>query len=83
MATKQEMLTQGICPECGTRPLAHGPWSEAELKAACDDMGMQDAGEFSDCCDDCFVDQVTFGDVAWAQRMAGDRKLVLTEPGGK
>jgi len=72
------LIAQGLCADCGTRPLQHGPWIEAEVLEAAQDIGCAPE-DFADCCDDCFVANVAAGDVVYAEKLAG-RPLVLAQP---
>lgn len=72
-------IARGICPDCESHPLQHGPWNEAEVQEVAHDIGCEPA-EFTDCCDDCFLEHVAVGDEAYAQKLAG-RPLVLASSG--
>lgn len=48
--TNEEMCLRGICCDC------NGPntvWTEERIKAAKEDMGMDDEDDFADCCEEC------------------------------
>lgn len=69
----------GSCSLCGDAPLAHGPWTEAEIAETCADLGIE-VEDFADWCDGCFIVHVAGGDVAYAQGLIGDRPLMLGAP---
>jgi hypothetical protein len=75
----REFLHQGKCECCGTGLLAHGPWTDAQIAEVENDLGL-DAGELDDCCDDCFVEDVANGNVAYAQVLHGKVPLKLAKP---
>lgn len=55
MNETQKRMEAGLCPDCEDGVLHHGPWTQTEIQAVAEDMGMtQD--EFTDSCDDCFID---------------------------
>lgn len=72
-------IARGVCAECETHPLQHGPWTEAEVQEVAHEIGCEPV-EFTDCCDDCFLAHVAEGDEAYAQKLAG-RPLVLASSG--
>ncbi len=77
MSAEQTLMSQGKCPECYDGILQHGPWSQDQMQAVADDIGMP-VEDFIDTCDQCFIDQVAGGDVAWAQSMCPDHILQTT-----
>lgn len=74
----QDAMKVGKCPECGDGALHHGPWTDEQIHEVSADMGMQDA-DFYDTCDQCFIDMVGCGDLAYAEKLAG-RKLCPAIP---
>jgi hypothetical protein len=71
MSTDRDLIKQGLCVDCG-------PWSDEEIVAAEQNLGM-DAGEFVDCCDDCFVSNVAGGSISRAKEWLR-RPPVLARP---
>lgn len=69
----QDAMKIGRCPDCRNGVLHHGPWTDAEISVVASDIGMPDA-DFYDTCDQCFIDMVGCGDLAYAEKLAG-RKL--------
>lgn len=68
----RDALHAGLCTDCG-QPTFHGPWTDAEIEDAADDIGMP-PGDFCDLCDGCFVSQVCAGNLDHAELLLG-RKL--------
>lgn len=68
----------GLCGIC-TQPVAHGAWSDEQVAEVVADAGI-DAAQFEDWCDDCFVQNITQGDVREASRLLGGRTLHLRNP---
>lgn len=65
-----DRMRLGLCPDCETGVLHHGPWTDEQIQAAADDICMAVA-DFRDCCDECFVRYTGLGDRAYAERLAG------------
>lgn len=65
----------GICAQA----TAHGPWSDEQIASVTADTGAP-AEAFEDWCDDCFVENITQGDVREASRLLGGRALKLHNP---
>lgn len=63
-----EAAKRGECDFCGAKT-HHGPWSDEQIAEAVADMGIEPA-EFGDTCDQCFVDEVGRGDLAYAQSLS-------------
>lgn len=75
--TGRELAIEGLCELC-EKPVPHGPWSEAQIAEAVEDLGTTNE-EFFDWCDDCFVSDVAAGDAVWAQKLL-KRPLQVTDP---
>lgn len=73
-----ERAKSGRCGICAN-PLHHGPWTDEQIAEVVVDTGI-DTGEFEDWCDDCFVQNITQGDVREASRLLGGRELRLRNP---
>lgn len=67
----------GLCGIC-EKPTGHGPWTDEQIAEVVADTGV-DAAEFEDWCDDCFVENVTMGDAAYAAKLLG-RPMKLRKP---
>lgn len=76
--TGAEKAQLGQCGICGYKT-AHGPWSTEQIAEVLADTGIE-ASEFEDWCDDCFVENITGGDVREAARLLGGRALQLRNP---
>ena len=68
-----DAMKLGKCADCTDGVLEHGPWTDDQIFEIAADIGIPSA-DFYDQCDQCFIDQVGLGDLAYAEKLAG-RKL--------
>jgi len=78
MNHQQDLMARGKCPDCADGVLQHGPWTKEQIQEVADDIGIP-AEDFTDQCDDCFVQFTCFGDADYAQTLSPDRPLVLKQ----
>ena len=67
--TPIEKAKAGICELCDS-PLHHGPYSDAQIAEIQQDVGLP-PDEFSDCCDNCFLQHIAGGDEERAEHYLG------------
>lgn len=77
MTSAFELAKQGLCEICQAK-VQHGPYTDVQIQEISEDLGTEVA-DFSDWCDDCFVNQVGLGDAVYAETLA-KRRLQVTKP---
>lgn len=70
-----ERALRGECGICGNA-VEHGTYTKEQIEELAKDIGITPQ-EFEDWCDDCFVENITQGDVHEASRLLGGRDLKL------
>ena len=65
--TDRQLLAAGICSCCGEHPLAHGPWTDEQIEAACEADGYE-SEHFEDWCNHCLLEHVFMGDREFAAK---------------
>ena len=76
--TNYQRLLAGLCVDCDNT-LECGPLTHDQIEEAGKDMGIS-IEEFSDVCDDCFVQDIARGDVKYAEYLLS-RPMKLRKPG--